>query len=168
MTTLQVDSVRLSFFTTLTLLSSLSAVQAGGHNFKPTQALPQYAQECAACHVAYPPALLSADSWQRIMAGLSWHYGVDASLEASQIETIARWLKSEAGRHKKVQVSPPEDRISRSNWFVREHRRVSSEVWQLPSVRSPAQCAACHSQADQGRFDEQDLRTPAGMKGGLR
>lgn len=168
MISVKVNSVRFDWLISVTVLCSQSTVQAGSHDFKPQQALPKYAQECAACHVVYPPALLSADSWQRIMTGLSRHYGVDASLEESQVETIARWLKSEAGRHKKVQVSPPEDRISRSDWFVREHRRVSSEVWQLPSVKSPSQCTACHTQADQGRFDERDLRTPIGMKGGFR
>lgn len=162
------DSVQLKFFTTVTLLCSLSAVHAGSHDFKPIQALPQYAQECAGCHVAYPPALLSADSWQRIVTGLSQHYGVDASLDAAQIDTIGRWLASEAGAYKKVQTSPPEDRISRSDWFVRKHRRVDPEIWRLASVKSPAQCTACHIQADQGRFDEHDLRTPAGMKKGFR
>ena len=165
---LKVDSVRLNFFTTVTLLCSLSAVHAGSHNFKPSQALPQYAQECAACHMAYPPALLSADSWQRILTGLSQHYGVDASLDVAQINTIGRWLKSEAGAYKKVQTSPPDDRISQSDWFVREHRRVPTEVWRLASVKSPSQCTACHTQADQGRFDERDLRPPTGMKGGFR
>lgn len=153
---------------TVTLLCSLSSVLAGSHNFKPVRALPLYAQECAACHVAYPPSLLSDDSWQRILTGLSQHYGVDASLDAAQINTIGLWLKSEAGTYKKIQFSPPEDRISRSDWFVREHRRVAPEVWQLTSVKSPAQCTACHSKADQGRFDERDLRTPTGMKGGFR
>ena len=28
--------------------------------------LPKYQQECAACHVAYPPGMLPADSWQRL------------------------------------------------------------------------------------------------------
>ncbi len=162
------NSVRFNWITTVTLLCSLGAVHAGSHDFKPVRALPQYAQECAACHVAYPPALLSADSWQRIMMGLSQHYGVDASLDAAQIDTIARWLRSEAGVYKKVQTSPPEGRISRSNWFVREHRRVAPEVWRHASVKSPAQCTACHTQADQGRFDERDLRLPAGVKGGFR
>lgn len=160
--------VRLNLFTPVTLLWSFGAVHAGSHDFKPVQASPQYSQECAACHVTYPPALLSAHSWQRIMTGLSQHYGVDASLDADQIATIGRWLKSEAGTYKKVQTSPPEDRISRSSWFVREHRRVAPEVWRLASVKSPSHCTVCHTQADQGRFDERDLRVPAGMKGSFR
>jgi hypothetical protein len=30
-------------------------------------------------------------------------------------------------------------------------------------VKSPAQCAACHSGAEQGRYDDDGLRQPAGL-----
>lgn len=147
-------------------LCSLSPALAGEHFVGPAQALPVYQQECAACHLAYPPALLPAESWKRIMANLSHHYGTDASLEAEQIQVIGRWLQGEAGSYRKVRNAPPQDRITRSDWFVREHRQVAPEVWKLGSVQSPAQCAACHSGAEQGRFGERELRRPAGMKGG--
>lgn len=141
---------------------------AHGHVFQSSQTLPLYRQECAACHVAYPPALLPAQSWQRIMQGLSDHYGVDASLDADQIQHIAQWLQGQAGSYRKVHGVPAQDRITQSDWFVRKHRKVTREVWRLPSVQGPTQCAACHAQAEQGRFDEHDLRRPAGMKGDFR
>lgn len=157
--------MRLNVLIPMALLFIQTIARADSHDFKPAQPLPHYVQECAVCHMAYPPALLLADSWQRIMSGLSKHYGVDASLDAAQVATIERWLKSEAGTYKKVQPSPPEDRISRSAWFTREHRRIVPEVWRLASVKSPSQCTACHAQADQGRFTERDLRIPEGMRG---
>jgi Dihaem cytochrome c len=150
------------------LFGAACAAHAGDHKWQPTSALPAYGQECAACHVAYPPALLPAESWHRIMAGLSRHYGVDASLDAAQVQAIGQWLQSQAGTYKKVRTSPPQDRITRSDWFVREHRQVPPEVWRLASVQSPAQCSACHSKADQGRFGERELKRPAGMVGGFR
>lgn len=164
----KVDVVKVNFFMMMTLSCSLSVANAGNHDFKLAQALPAYRQECASCHVAYPRALLPVDSWQRIMAGLTRHYGTDASLDADQVQTIGQWLKGQAGTFTKVRDVPPEDRISRSDWFVREHRGVAPEVWQLASVKSPAQCGACHTQADQGRFNERELRTPTGMNGGFR
>jgi hypothetical protein len=160
--------VRIFFLMGVAFLYHLTEASAGTHRLKPVQALSEYAQECGACHVAYPPAFLSADSWQRIMLRLSQHYGVDASLDPAQTKTIEQWLQREAGAYKKVQHSPPEDRISRSDWFVREHRRVAPEVWRLPSVQSSAQCNACHAQAEQASFSERELRTPAGMKGDFR
>ena len=33
-------------------------------------------------------------------------------------------------------------------------------IWKRASVKSAAQCSACHTQAEQGRFDEQHLRIP--------
>lgn len=126
----------------------------------PTQVLPLYKQECAACHTAYPPGLLPALSWQRVMRGLDQHYGTDASLEPQQVQQLATWLVANAGTYKRVHEAPPEDRLSRSAWFVRKHRKVSAEVWQRPSVKSASQCAACHTRADQGWFDEHQVRIP--------
>jgi hypothetical protein len=37
--------------------------------------------ECGSCHLAYPPGLLPAASWQRIMIRLEGHFGDDASLD---------------------------------------------------------------------------------------
>jgi mono/diheme cytochrome c family protein len=42
-------------------------------NLQPQLVLPLYKQECAACHMAYPPGLLPARSWTRIMSGLDKH-----------------------------------------------------------------------------------------------
>lgn len=125
--------------------------------------LPAYAQECGSCHVAYPPGLLPAASWQRLMAGLPRHFGTDASLEPAITQTIGAWLAQHAGSARKVQrepAAPPEDRISRSAWFQREHREVPASTWALPAVKSAANCGACHTRAEQGDFSERHLRLP--------
>ena len=126
----------------------------------PTPILPTYKQECAACHTPYPPGMLPAASWQRVMRGLEHHYGTDASLEPAQVQQITAWLKANAGTYKRVREEPPEDRITRSAWFIREHREVEAAVWKRSSIKSAAQCSACHTQADVGRFDERQLRIP--------
>jgi len=122
--------------------------------------LPKYQQECASCHVAYPPGLLPAESWRRLMAGLPRHFGVDASLDAPTLGAISAWLAANAGTFKRVREAPPEDRITRSAWFVRKHDEVSATVWKRPTVKSPANCTACHAQADQGDFNEHRVRIP--------
>lgn len=119
-----------------------------------------YKQECAACHMAYPPGLLPAPSWRRIVNGLDQHYGSDASLEPRQIQQIGTWLQAKAGTYKRVREEPVEDRITRSAWFVRKHREVEPSVWRRASVKSAAQCTACHIHADSGNFDEHQVRIP--------
>jgi hypothetical protein len=47
-------------------------------------------------------------------------------------------------------LAPPEDRITRSAWFIRKHDEVPAAAWQRPAIRSAANCGACHPKADQG------------------
>jgi len=122
--------------------------------------LPKYQQECAACHVAYPPGMLPAAAWQRVMNGLPRHYGIDASLDAVTVKELSAWLTANAGTTKGVRELSPEDRITRSVWFIREHDEVPAATWKLPAVKSPANCAACHTRADLGDFNERNIRLP--------
>jgi hypothetical protein len=117
-------------------------------------------QECAACHLAYPPGLLPAASWGRIMGGLNQHYGTDASLDAASARDIAAWLKAHAGDDKRTREEPPKDRISQASWFVRKHDEVSASTWKRASVGSAANCAACHAGAAKGDFNEHAIRIP--------
>jgi hypothetical protein len=126
----------------------------------PAQVPPVYKQECAACHMAYPPGMLAAASWQRIMLGLDKHYGSDASMAPEQVQQVSTWLKANAGTYKRVREEPPQDRITRSAWFARKHREVDPAVWKRVSVKSAAQCEACHTQAENGNFDEHQVRIP--------
>jgi len=124
---------------------------------------PRYQQECAACHLAYPPGLLPAASWQRLMSTLPRHFGTDASLDAAAQSEIASWLNRYAGSASKLRrdpTPPPEDRISHAAWFVDEHREVPAPAWRLPAVKSASNCAACHTLAEQGDFSERHIRLP--------
>jgi mono/diheme cytochrome c family protein len=127
-----------------------------------------YTQECGSCHMAFPPGLLPAASWTKIMGGLDKHYGSDASLDAATVQQINGWLQTHAGTYKRVNEEPPQDRITRSAWFERKHRKIDPAVWTLPSVKSAANCAACHTAADRGVFDDDNLKYPAGMDARMR
>ena len=146
--------------------AALTPALADG-NLQPRQALPIYKQECAACHMAYPPGLLPARSWARIMTGLDKHYGSDASLDAQAVAQISRWLQTEAGTYKRVADAPPEDRITRSAWFVSKHRKLDPQVWKHASVKSAANCATCHTGADKGDFDDDGVSLPLGVSKSL-
>lgn len=144
-------------------LSVLTPAQADDGRDMPRVVPQAYRQECAACHTAYPPAMLPSRSWQRVMTGLDRHYGTDASLDAATVRELSTWLQTHAATGRMASETPTDDRITRTAWFERKHREIEPAVWTLPSVRSKAQCAACHTGADRGRFDDDDLRMPAGL-----
>lgn len=135
-----------------------------GHDSRPrvtrrVPMLPQYQQECAACHMAYPPGMLPAASWQSILKGLPKHYGSDASLDAATVRQLSTWLTANAAPTGQM-ARPPEDRITRSNWFVHAHDEINSSVWKRPAIKSAANCMACHAGAEQGDFNEHRVRIP--------
>ena len=154
-------ALRNSMAAMLAVVALIPALADG--NLQPRQDLPIYKQECAACHLAYPPGLLPARSWTRIMTGLDKHYGSDASLDPAAVQQISRWLQTEAGTYKRVAEAPPEDRITRSAWFVTKHRKLDPQVWKHASVKSAANCAACHTGADKGDFDDDGVTMPSGL-----
>jgi hypothetical protein len=119
-----------------------------------------YTQECGSCHLAFPPNLLPKSSWQRLISGLDKHYGSDASLDASTQKQIDTWLQAHGGQGKRAREEPPQDRITRSAWFERKHRDVGAATFKRASVKSPANCTACHRDAAQGDFEEDRVRIP--------
>ncbi|MBK7052985.1 MAG: diheme cytochrome c [Rhodoferax sp.] len=144
------------------LATSLAASAHADSRSPQAPPLPKYQQECASCHTAFAPGQLPAASWQRIMGSLGKHYGVDASLDETSAREISGWLKAHAGTYKRVSEEPPQDRITKSAWFLRKHneREVSPAVWKRTSVGSPANCAACHPNASQGSYSEHDIKIP--------
>jgi hypothetical protein len=152
----------------LLALAAVLPARADGGRTMPSNIPTAYTQECASCHLAFPPGMLPAQSWQRLMGGLDQHYGSDASLDAPTRQQIAAWLQAHAGTYKRVREAPPQDRITRSAWFERKHRQIAPTVWMLPSVRSATNCAACHTGAERGQFDDDHLQYPAGMDARLR
>ena len=137
---------------------SLTASWADSYKGPPPPAV--YTQECGSCHLAFPPNLLAKASWQRVMNGLDKHYGSDASLDAATQKQIDTWLQTYGGQGKRAREEPPQDRITRSAWFERKHREVSVATFKRASIKSPANCTACHRDAAQGDFEEDRLRIP--------
>jgi hypothetical protein len=144
------------------LLAGLGVTQAAlADGQQPTvPLLPKYQQECGACHLAYPPGMLPAASWTRVMANLPRHYGTDASLDPATLKALSTWLGANAGTYKRVGQEPPQDRITTSSWFVREHHEIAPDVWKRAAIGSRANCAACHTSASKGEFNEDNVRIP--------
>jgi Dihaem cytochrome c len=116
--------------------------------------------ECGSCHVVFPPRLLPAQSWRALMAGLDRHFGSDASLEPAAAREIGAFLEKNAGGRRFETSARPVLRITETRWFQREHDEVPVRVWKNPKVKSAANCAACHVQAESGNYSEHNIRIP--------
>jgi mono/diheme cytochrome c family protein len=127
----------------------------------PSGAPKSYEAECASCHMAYPPGLLGQKNWQSTMAGLDKHFGTDASLDAKTQSEITQWLIKNAATRAKYAAFAPENRITKTAWFIRKHDEVGVDVWKRAGIKSPANCAACHADAAKGDFEEDRVRIPA-------
>jgi mono/diheme cytochrome c family protein len=151
--------LRAASLSALAILGFASAAQADFGRSNPAP-LPLYKTECAACHITYPAGMLPAQSWQQLMANLPKHFGTDASLDAATAKQIGTWLQANAGTGRRFSDAPPEHRISKSAWFVRQHDEVNASVFKRASVGSAANCGACHGNAAEGNFNEHEVRIP--------
>lgn len=137
----------------------------------PADAPPAFQAECASCHIAFPPQLMAAEDWRRVMATLDRHYGDNASLDEETRRVIENFLVRNAGKSSKVGVggtvgaaadAPP--RLTAGPWFVRKHHEVPRTDWSHAKVKSPANCAACHTRAAEGSYREREIVMPDGRR----
>lgn len=132
---------------------------------------PQYQSECSSCHMAYPPGLLPARSWQKLMDTLPKHFGDDASVPAATRQALSAYLTQNAAdssgnrRSQKILRSLAADetplRISETPYMQRKHREIPARyIKGNEQVRSLANCAACHRAAERGDFSERGVQIP--------
>lgn len=137
--------------TVVVLLAAVAPVLAAEEERVPPVTNAAAQRECGACHVAYQPGLLPAESWRRLFAGLGDHFGTDASLDEPVRKEVLDYYVAHAGRS--AGGTPPA-RITEAPWWVREHRRVSAATWAKPEVKVKGNCTACHRQAEQGVYGD--------------
>jgi len=153
-----------------TLPSGGEARGDGGSDVLPRLTHKNWQQECASCHIAYAPSMLPKASWRRVMSGLEQHFGENASLDPATQADILRFLEANAADSgtsrmgnkvmQRMGANEAPMRISETRWFVRKHDEVPRATWSRKAIGSAANCAACHRQAEQGKFDEHDVRIP--------
>lgn len=129
---------------------------------------PRYAEECGACHLAYPAKLLPGDHWRAIMSQLDDHFGENAELGAQAQAQITAYLVRHAadngdyqGRRYLARGSSASLRISEQPFFRREHDEIPVRLVKgNEQVGSFSRCDACHQDAAKGNFDEERIQIP--------
>jgi len=130
---------------------------------------PTYKEQCGACHFAYQPALLPSGSWRKILSGLRDHHGEEIDVEAEDIEIIIKYLEdnaaeySSAKRARKIMRSldgQTPTRISQVPYILQKHDDLSEEDFKQEQIGSRSNCAACHTTAEQGDYDDDHVTIP--------
>lgn len=132
-----------------------------GKPVMPSEVNAKWQAECGSCHMAFPPGLLPAASWKKLMAGLDKHFGTDASLSAADASEITNYLTKYPSNRWTASTAPL--RITDSEWFKAKHYNkgeIAPDVWKRESVKSPGNCMACHQGADKGIFDDKGIQIP--------
>ncbi len=113
-----------------------------------------YTKQCGACHMAYPPTLLPARSWQAVITGLQHHFGEDATLGRRDTATIATFLAENAadgplGNREFLRGLPPTMTPQRITdmpfWRVIHARLLRPGIGTGPGIRKAAACNRCHN-----------------------
>ncbi|MBZ4421275.1 diheme cytochrome c [Myxococcus sp. RHSTA-1-4] len=118
-----------------------------------------YEAECGSCHLAYPPSLLPAASWQALLSNLDDHFGQNAELDAPTARELSTFLSAWAATPRRTEAPPPL-RITELTWWRHKHDEVNPRVWKREAVGSKANCTACHLNANQGDFNEDRVQIP--------
>jgi hypothetical protein len=141
-----------------------------GPSLKPPSS-EDYVTECGSCHLAFPPELLTAEAWARVMGTLKNHFGDDVSLASHETKEVSSFLAANAAKTKRDEHSPAvgaktgaakePPRITDTVYFQGRHNEISARyVKSNPKIGSFANCQACHLGADKGSFNEAELTIP--------
>lgn len=134
---------------------------------------PQYLKECGECHFAYPPGLLPARSWEKLLKAdaLKDHFGDNAEIDKETLQAIHVYAvenaadKSYYKRSRKIAIDTAEGdaplRIIELSYIKRKHKDIPEKMVKGNNdVKSLSYCNKCHTQADKGVFDEDNVSIP--------
>ncbi len=155
------------------VLASVAVADGGSKRYKKRFLPPVdnalYSEECASCHFLYLPGLLPAGSWVKVMEGGEDHFGEDLALDTETSAEILKYLKANSaettGAKRSVKIMKSLKgatplRITEVRYIVKEHREIKSKVFKRESIVSFSNCGACHTTADKGIFEEDDIKIP--------
>ena len=130
---------------------------------------PTYEETCGECHFAYQPELLPSASWLKILGQLDDHFGEALDIDSETLKNISDYLvkngaeKSSAKRSVKIMRSLGNQvpmRISDIPYIREKHHELNPEIYNRKSIGSLGNCTACHTTAEKGIYEDDDVRIP--------
>jgi nitrate/TMAO reductase-like tetraheme cytochrome c subunit len=122
-----------------------------------------FEEECTSCHIAYPPQMLDAHSWQHMMNDLATTSAPTPRSTTSAVPPSPTfWRRIPAAARPAARSTPgkPLLRITETARFEKKHREIAAATWKRASIKSPANCTACHRQAAAGDYSERSINIP--------
>ena len=149
-----------------------------------------FLDECGACHLAYQPELLPKASWKKIMSNLKNHFGDDVELTPKKHYALSRFIykksadhfKLKPGQKAKVNKNPyykrggeqpyrskmilaslkgaTPIRVTEVPYIKEVHKGVNKDIFKRMTIKSFANCEACHLSADGGLYYKPHIHIP--------
>jgi hypothetical protein len=130
-----------------------------------------YTRRCGSCHFAYPPGLLPARSWAKLLANLPNHFGANAALPQEDTGAITAYVTARAAERSSSILSgkilqslrggEAPERIVDLPHIRHEHEEIPRRlIAENPQVKSLSNCASCHPRAQEGSFRESEVDIP--------
>ena len=139
------------------------------HNAVRPDSNPVYKAQCGSCHLAYPPELLPESSWLKLLEGIDDHFEESVELDADSQNTIKSHLISNSADHSSTKQaakimnclnnSTPL-RITEIPYIIKEHHKINPETFTRKAIGSFSNCAACHTGAEEGNYDDDNVKIP--------
>jgi hypothetical protein len=128
-----------------------------------------YKETCGECHFAYQPELLPSASWLNILNQLDDHFGDEIEADPDTIKNISDYLRTNGAESSSAKLSVKimrslgnrlPMRITDIPYILRKHHEMDPVVLKHESIGSLANCIACHTTAEKGIYDDDDVKIP--------
>jgi hypothetical protein len=147
-----------------------SSEHDGKGHLKPVDNL-TYKKICEECHFAYQPELLPSGSWETILAGLSDHFGEEIEIDQESKKIITEYLKANSAEYSSAKLAVKIMRSLRGQTPMRitdvpyirhkhEDDDIPADAFTRKSVGSVSNCIACHTTAEDGIYDDDNVVIP--------
>jgi len=130
---------------------------------------PTYEAECGECHFLYQPGLLPSASWMKILDQLDDHFGEEIELDPDSIKIISDYLQSNGAENSSAKRAVKimrslgyrvPMRITDTPYIREKHHELNPEVLKRESIGSLSNCIACHTTAEKGIYEDDNVKIP--------
>ena len=128
-----------------------------------------YKETCGQCHFVYQPELLPSASWLKILSQLNDHFGEEIETDPVTIKNISDYLTTNGAENSSAERSVKimrclegqvPIRITDIPYIRKKHHELDPAIFKRKSIGSLSNCIACHTTAEKGIYEDDDVRIP--------